>query len=322
MFNSPAYFTPCVVDIAYKLFGADCWVFMDGKEHIEFRKGLNPLFTRKALQTYLPGQEEVLNRYIGKFAAITQQAGHQPVPFMPHFREVMCAVSLRTFTGHYLADETIQQIARDYYNITAALELVNFPLILPYTRTWRGKKAADMVLAAFARASAKSKARMAAGATPTCLMDEWVHNMQASQAYTAARDAGRATDGLEKPVPLVRVFSDYEVAQTVFTFLFAAQDATSSAATWLFQTMAQRPEVLARVRAENLAVRGGDVRASVDLEQLESLAYTRAVVRELLRYRSPVIMVPYQTKKPFPITESYTVPKGQSPLLPWLLSIL
>jgi sterol 22-desaturase len=30
----------------------------------------------------------------------------------------------------------------------------------------------------------------------------------------------------------------------------------------------------------------------------------------LLRYRPPVIMVPYLAKKAFPITDTYTVPKG------------
>lgn len=34
-------------------------------------------------------------------------------------------------------------------------------------------------------------------------------------------------------------------------------------------------------------------------------------MRELLRYRPPVIMVPYEVKKPFPITNTYTIPKGK-----------
>jgi len=57
-------------------------------------------------------------------------------------------------------------------------------------------------------------------------------------------------------------------------------------------------------------VRNGDPYAEINMDQLESLTYTRAVVRELLRYRPPVLMVPYLVKKPFPITDTYTVPKG------------
>jgi sterol 22-desaturase len=308
--NSPAYVKPCVVDVAHKLLGADNWVFLDGKAHVDFRKGLNGLFTRKALETYLPGQEEVYKRYFARFLDITKENEGKPVPFMPEFRELMCAVSLRTFVGHYISDEAVKKIADDYYLITAALELVNFPIILPFTKTWYGKKAADMVLSEFTKCAAKSKVRMAAGGESSCIMDAWIVQIQASQRWREAQEKG-TSDEIEKPQPLLREFTDYEIAQTVFTFLFASQDATSSAATWLFQVAAQRPDVLDRVREENLKVRNGDIHAELNMDQLESLTYTRAVVRELLRYRPPVLMVPYAVKKPFPITDSYTVPKGK-----------
>lgn len=310
VFNSPAYVKPCVVDVAHKLLGPTNWVFLDGKAHVEFRKGLNCLFTRNALEAYLPGQEEVYTRYFRHFVEITEQAGGKPVPFMPHFRELMCAVSCRTFVGHYISDEAVKKIADDYYLITAALELVNFPIIIPFTKTWYGKKAAEMVLDEFAKCAAKSKARMAAGGDVTCIMDGWVKSMLESKRWREAEANGTLTPDMVKPSPLLRDFSDFEISQTIFTFLFASQDATSSAATWLFQTMAQRPDVLDKVRAENLAVRNGDIHAAVTMDQLESMRYTRAVVRELLRYRPPVLMVPYLTKKPFPITDTYTVPKG------------
>ena len=47
--NSPTYVKPCVVDAAHKLLRPENWVFLDGKEHVEYRRGLNSLFTRKAL---------------------------------------------------------------------------------------------------------------------------------------------------------------------------------------------------------------------------------------------------------------------------------
>lgn len=308
--NSPMYVKPCVVDVAHKLLGADNWVFLDGKAHVDFRKGLNGLFTRKALELYLPGQEEVYKQYFKRFVQVTKDNGGKPIPFMPEFRELMCAVSLRTFVGHYISDDAVKKIADDYYLITAALELVNFPIIVPYTKTWYGKKAADMVLSEFSKCAAKCKVRMAAGGEPTCIMDAWVLNMINSERWREAQEKGEE-DTVEKPQPILRMFSDYEIAQTVFTFLFASQDATSSAATWLFQIAAQRPDVLDRVREENLKVRNGDVHADLSMDQLESLAYTRAVVRELLRYRPPVLMVPYEVKKSFPISDSYTVPKGK-----------
>jgi len=310
VFNSPSFAKPCVVDVAHKLLGADNWVFLDGKAHVDFRKGLNGLFTRKALESYLPGQEEVYNVYFEKFLKVSEDAGGQPVPYMPEFREVMCAVSCRTFVGHYISDEAIKKIADDYYLITAALELVNFPIIIPYTKTWYGKKAAEMVLAEFSKCAAKSKIRMAAGGDITCIMDGWVKTQLESAAYRKRLEKGLSMEGIQKPSPLLRDFTDYEISQTIFTFLFASQDATSSAATWLFQTMAQRPDVLDKIREENLRLRGGDRNKPISMDILDGMTYTRAAVRELLRYRPPVIMVPYLAKKAFPVTDTYTVPKG------------
>lgn len=309
--NSPTYVKPCVVDVAHKLLRPTNWVFLDGKAHVDYRKGLNGLFTRQALELYLPGQEEVYSKYFNDFLRISQEENNgKPVAFMAQFRELMCAVSCRTFVGHYMSDEAIKKIADDYYMITAALELVNFPIIIPFTKTWYGKKAADMVLDEFAKCAAKSKVRMAAGGEVGCILDGWVKSMIDSENYRQRIAKGEKVDDSEKPSQVIRQFTDYEISQTLFTFLFASQDATSSASTWLFQLMADRPEILDKVREENLRVRNGDRNKPFTMDMLENMVYTRAVVKECLRYRPPVLMVPYLVKKPFPITDSYTVPKG------------
>jgi sterol 22-desaturase len=310
VFNSPSYVKPCVVDVAHKLLGHDNWVFLDGPAHVDFRKGLNTLFTRKSLELYLPGQEIIYDKYFEKFVKVSKELSGKPLPFMSEFRELMCAVSCRTFVGHYISDAAIKKIADDYYMITAALELVNFPFIIPFTRTWYGKKAADMVLMEFTNCATRSKVRMEAGGEVTCIMDGWIKSMIDSKKYREHMAKGLPADDIVKPSPLLRDFTDYEIAQTVFTFLFASQDASSSACTWLFQIMAQRPDILDKIREENLRVRGGDRNLRLTMSDLESLTYTRAVIKELLRYRPPVLMVPYIVKKSFPITPDYTVPKG------------
>lgn len=307
IFNSPMFVKPCVVDVATKLLRPANWVFLDGKAHVDYRKGLNGLFTRQALDLYLPGQEEVYDKYQKLFLKQTADNGGKAVPFMPMFRELMCAVSCRTFVGHYMNDETVKRIADDYYNITAALELVNFPIIIPFTKTWYGKKASDVVLQEFAKCAAKSKIRMASGGKIDSILDAWVSNMLKCKDYREKTEAGIEC---EKPDMLIRWFSDLEISMTLFTFLFASQDATSSASTWLFQIMADRPDILDKVRAEQLAVRNGDKKAPLSMDLMEKMTYTRAVVKETLRYRPPVLMVPYVAKKAFPLTPEYTVPKG------------
>nr|BAC01140.1 sterol C-22 desaturase [Symbiotaphrina buchneri]BAC01142.1 sterol C-22 desaturase [Symbiotaphrina buchneri] len=309
--NSPAYVKPCVVDVAHKLLRPTNWVFLDGKAHVDYRKGLNGLFTRKALELYLPGQEEVYDKYFARFLEVSQKENKgNPTPFMAEFREINCAISCRTFVGHYLSDAAVKKIADDYYKITAALELVNFPVIIPYTKTWYGKKAADMVLDEFAKCAAKSKIRMNAGGEITCIMDGWIKSMIDCRKYQERIAKGETVDASEKPAMMLREFTDFEISQTIFTFLFASQDASSSATTWLFQLLADRPDVLAKVREENLAVREGDRNKRLTMDILDKMNYTRAVVKETLRYRPPVLMVPYLVKKTFPITDSYAVPKG------------
>ncbi|KAK5118721.1 hypothetical protein LTR85_007927 [Meristemomyces frigidus] len=320
VFNSPTYVKPCVVDVAHKLLRPENWVFLDGKEHVEYRKGLNGLFTRQALETYLPGQQEVYREYFEEFLQMTKAKSGQPQPFLYQLRELMCAVSCRSFVGHYLSREQVKKIADDYYNITAAMELVNFPIIIPYTKTWYGKKTADKVLETFANCAAKARVRMRQkGAEPECIMDRWLVQMMKSEQYRERIAKGEKVPDEEKPAMLLRNFTDFEISMTVFTFLFASQDATSSACAWLLQLLADRPEMLAKVREEAKQIRPNPGQ-EVTLEMLENMTYTRACVKETLRYRPPVIMVPYIVKKSFPIPESnYVAPKG-SMIIPstWL----
>lgn len=310
VFKSPAYAEPCIVPIAKDLLGHKAWVFLQGKAHAEYRRGLTPLFTNKAISTYLPVQEKVFASYFDKFVAVSEANAGRPTAFMSLFREINCALSCRTFFGDYISQDGVKRIADDFYLVTAAMELVNVPLsmYIPFTKPWLGKRTADAVHVEFAKAAAASKANMETGAAPTCIVDHWVLHMRESQRYRDRTAAGE-TD-LEKPTNTIREFTNEEISDTLFTFLFASQDASSSATTWLFQILAQRPDVLGRMRAENLAARGGDRNKPFNLPMLESLTYTNAVIKELLRHRPPVIFVPYLATKNFPVTPDYTVPKG------------
>lgn len=310
VFNSAAYVKPCLVPVANIILRPGSWVLLTGKAHVDFRKGLTGIFTRKALQSYLPIQDEVYSTYFEKFISASSENGGKPLPFLQLFREISCALSCRTFVGHYISEKAIKQIAVDFYCITAALELVNIPLTMyiPYTKVWLGNRAAGMVLEEFTRCAAASRLHMAAGGEPTCIVDQWVANIIESQRY---RDRVAAGDtNAEKPSVVLREFTDFEIGQTLFSFLFASQDAGSSSTTWIFQILAQRPDVLNCLRQENLEARGGNKNGKIGLETLESMPYTNAVVKEVLRHRPPVIFVPYVAVKAFPVTPEYTVPKG------------
>lgn len=310
VFKSPAFAEPCIVLIAKDLLGHEAWVFLQGRDHTEFRRGLMPLFTNKALATYFEVHDKVLFEYFDEFVSIGERNGGKPKPFMTMFREINCALSCRTFFGDYIPQAVMKRIADDFYLATAVMELVNVPLsmYIPGTKQWLGKRTCDAVHVEFAKAAAVCKANMANGATPMCTVDYWVLHMIESNKYRERIAAGELD--AEKPSNLIRDFTNKEISETLFTFLFASQDAGSSATTWLFQILAQRPDVLDRLRQENLDARGGDRNKHFDVTMGESLTYTNAVVKELLRHRPPVIFVPYLATKDFPVTPNYTVPKG------------
>ncbi|KAH3671132.1 hypothetical protein OGAPHI_000843 [Ogataea philodendri] len=299
IFQSPNYVKPCVVDVAIKILRPSNWVFLDGKEHSDYRKGLNPLFTKSALELYIPDQEKIMDEYLKTFVEMTKD---EPSVFFPAFRELMCAISLKTFCGDYISREQIKSIADDYYLITAALELVNFPVIIPYTKTWYGKRTADMTMKIFESCAQQAKERINAGGEPSCVMDFWVQLMK------QAKDGKGEKSADSKMV--IREFSNREISEAVFTFLFASQDASSSLCCWLFQLVADRPDVIKKIREEQLRIRNGDPHVRLTGELIDQMKYTNMVVRETLRYRPPVIMVPHVTKKAYPISENYTVPKG------------
>lgn len=81
--------------------GSGAWIFLQGKAHAEYRRGLIGLFTNKALGTYSPIQEEVYNKYLGKLVAHTESHEGRPAKFMDMFRQINCALSCRTFFGNY-----------------------------------------------------------------------------------------------------------------------------------------------------------------------------------------------------------------------------
>ncbi|WBW74031.1 C-22 sterol desaturase Erg5 [Schizosaccharomyces osmophilus] len=312
--NSPSYVQPCVVDAGKKILKHTNWVFLDGRDHVEYRKGLNGLFTTRALGVYLPAQEEVYNKYFKEFVNHSQG---KYTEFMIPFRDINVATSCRTFCGHYISDDAIKHIADEYWNITAAMELVNFPLVLPFTKVWYGIRSRKVVMQYFMKAAAASRKSMEAGNSPTCMMEEWIREMIETRKY----NSNKGLDGSEKPSVLIRDFSDEEISLTFLSFLFASQDATSSSMTWLFQYLADCPDVLQKVREEQFRIRGGDPNVPISLQLLEKMTYTRMVVTECLRLRPPVLMVPYRVKKSFPITPEYTVPKD-SMVIPTLYGAL
>jgi len=139
-------------------------------------------------------------------------------------------------------------------------------------------------------AAKNSKIAMDNGELPSCMLDEWV-TMLRDPNYKGRRE-----------------FSDHEMCMVLFSFLFASQDAMSSGLIYGFQHLVDHPEILAKVREEQDRVRGADLAKPLTLDMMDEMPYLQAVVKETLRVKPPVVMVPYKATKAFPISDDYTVP--------------
>jgi C-22 sterol desaturase len=223
--------------------------------------------------------------------------------------------SLRVFCGNHIPDEATKEINDKYWDITKALELVNFPLPLPGTKIYKAIQARKAAMYWLTLAAKNSKIEMANGGEPTCLLDEWVKLLN-DPTYKGKRD-----------------FSDHEMAMVVLSFLFASQDAMSSGLVYGFQHLVDHPEILAKVREEQERVRQGNYENPLTIDLLDQMPYLSAVVKESMRVQPPVVMVcrpspadspclintraqvPYKATKAFKISDDYTVP-ANSMLIP------
>ncbi|KAL6300277.1 cytochrome P450 sterol C22-desaturase [Sparassis latifolia] len=289
--NSPNYAEPCLVNSAKAVLCPENWVFLTGRTHVEYRRVLNSLFTRKALGIYVGIQDQIARKH---FAIWLDAAAKDPSPMAIMFpaRDCNMDTSLRVFCGPHISDEAAKEITEKYWAITVALELVNFPLALPGTKVYRAIQARKAAMRWLVLAAAESKKAMAAGGEPQCMLDEWVRTLQDPE-YKGRKD-----------------FSDVEMALVVLSFLFASQDAMSSGLIYGFQHLCDHPAILAKVREEQERVRGGNYDKPMTLDMMDEMPYLRAVVRESMRVKPPVTMVPYKTMKAFPISDDYVVPSG------------
>ena len=196
-----------------------------------------------------------------------------PNTIMMTARILNMETSLSVFCGKHIPEQAISEITDKYWLITKALQLVNFPLALPGTNVYNAIKARKVAMKWLEAAANSCKEYIASGGEVECMLDAWVKDL---------------LDNKEKGA---RQFSDREMAMVIFSFLFASQDAMSSGLIYMFQHLADYPDILAKVKEEQLRVRGGDPNAELTLEMMDEMVYMKAVVKESLRVKPPVTMV-------------------------------
>ncbi|XP_010516597.1 PREDICTED: cytochrome P450 710A1-like [Camelina sativa] len=271
-----------------KLFGEHNLIYMFGEDHKSVRRRIAPNFIPKALSTYSAVQQLVILRHLQRWEESTS-GGSRPVSLRQLVRELNLETSQTVFVGTYLDKEATNRFRIDYnlFNLGA----MALPFDLPGFAFSEARRAVTRLEETLATCAGKSKVRMAAGEKPTCLIDFWM----------------QAIVGESPPPPHS---GDKDIGSLLFDFLFAAQDASTSSLLWAVTLLESDPEVLNRVREEVAKIWSPESNALITVDQLAEMKYTRSVAREVVRYRPPATMVPHVAATDFPLTESYTIPKG------------
>jgi len=99
--------------------------------------------------------------------------------------------------------------------------------------------------------------------------------------------------------------SSTEFENNLFLFFVAGHETTSTALTWELLLLAKYPEIQAKVVAEVDKVLGGK---HVDSETLKEFNYMEMFIKEVLRYGSPVAILPSRKAATDVQLDKYTIP--------------
>lgn len=292
-FNDPSKLVMQLHPSARTVLGDNNLAFTNGEVHKALRKSFLSLFTRKALSIYIELQDGIIRRNIDKWL---ERGGEREI--RDEIRDMNQETSQEVFIGPYLDDaEEKEKFSVAYRHMTDAF--LAFPVCFPGTAVWRGKQARLFILKVLNKAVQRSMQYLQNGGQPRCLMDFWAERCMADISEAEAQ-------GLPRPEHT----TDHRMADAMLDFLFASQDASTASLCWTLTLMADHPDILEKVREEQMRVRGGDLGKTLDGATVNEMVYTRQVVKEILRYRAPAPMVPHVAKQDYALTNDFVVPKG------------
>ncbi|AES64199.2 putative cytochrome P450 [Medicago truncatula] len=280
-----------------KLFGEHNLIYMMGQEHKNLRRRIAPNFTPKALSTYTELQQIIILKHLKSWLHKSHAQAHESFPIRVLTRDMNLETSQTVFVGPYLGLKARERFEHDYFLFNVGL--MKLPFDFPGTAFRNARLAVDRLAGTLGGCTAASKEKMEKGEEPSCLIDFWM------------QDTLREIEESKLNGVTVPPFStNAEIGGYLFDFLFAAQDASTSSLLWAVTLLDSHPEVLARVREEVAGIWSPESNTLITSEQLREMKYTQAVAREVIRYRPPATLVPHVAAEPFPLTESYTIPKG------------
>ncbi|KAK6268494.1 hypothetical protein QUC31_012654 [Theobroma cacao] len=276
-----------------KLFGEHNLIYMFGQDHKDLRRQIAPNFTPRALSTYTTLQQIIILKHLKLWERLSSESPVEPISLRLLAREMNLETSQTVFVGRYLSRESREKF-RDDYNLFNT-GLMKLPFDLPGFAFRNARLAVERLVKTLTDCAAQSKERMLQGDEPSCLIDYWMQ--ETVREITESKAAAPRS-------------ADEEIGSYLFDFLFAAQDASTSSLLWAVTLLDSHPDVLRKVREEVSRIWSPESDVLISADQVREMKYTQAVAREVVRYRAPATLVPHIAMEDFPLTGSYTIPKG------------
>ncbi|PNH12011.1 Cytochrome P450 26B1 [Tetrabaena socialis] len=317
--------------------------FAKGAYHRALRRLLGPCFTHQAIEGYLPAIQRICERFCSEWAAATEAAewaaaaggaaavaaGEQrrqheqqqlkggdgtELPCLPRMQDearlLTFEVMSRVVAGFDFSRPQLRRLSAAFDLVTRGI-FVPLPLPLPGTRYGRAIAARKVIVAAlneqidaFSNSNSSSRSSSNNGAARG--------GGKEGGGGGSASDVGSGGSVMERLLgmrdnegqPLSRV----ALQDLSINLLFAGHETTATSIVRLLLRLRHLPDVLARLRAEQLAVVAahGD---AITGAAMRDMPYLDAVVKEAWRIDPIVPMVPRRATRRFQLN-GFDVPQG------------
>ncbi|XP_058196134.1 cytochrome P450 710A11-like [Rhododendron vialii] len=280
--------------LGWKFFGDHNVIYKFGQDHKDLRRLLAPNFTPRALSVYVSIQQRIVAEHLERWLRLSNGT---PICLRRLCRDMNLDASQNVFFGPYLSGESKERFNFDYKLFNVGL--IKLPIELPGFAFRKARLAAKRLAETLGVCAEESKKKMKNGGEPTCLIDFWMQGIV------------RETEvAVESEIPPPQRTSTAEIGSHLFDLLFASQDAFTSSLLWAVVLLDSHQEILAKVRREVASIWSPESSPSITVDQLREMKYTEAVACEVLRIRAPATLVSHVAAKDFPLTDTYTIPKG------------
>ncbi|MEG4217437.1 cytochrome P450 [Microcoleus sp. Pol14C6] len=269
--NDNQYFVVAWPASTRALLGPLSLALQTGANHQNRRKLLYQAFQPRALVGYIGAMENITQRYLEKWEKM------ETMTWYPELRKYTFDVAGKLLVGIDNGSET----ALGHYFETFAEGLFSIPWDLPFTQFGKAKKGRKLLLAELEKIIRDRQQGTPSG------------NDALSLLISARDDEGNS-------------LSLEELKDQVLLLLFAGHETLTSALTSFCLLLAQNPDVVAKVRAEQQQFPATE---PLTLEQLKQMTYLEQVLREVLRLIPPVRAIFRTAINAFEFG-GYEIPKG------------